>query len=212
MGWEYSCKMFAGKGKVSVPFMMTTISDNYRKINAMHSRSGIGLVQKRNCLLKLLRKQDVQHYRVLLWRRLVQVCDLEAPVWWQHYITPDPCTIHHRNSQAGIKSLRYTDHTAACLPTEALEPTAEPKWPSSVRWSRCASTSCCALMAFGRSAAACLRQAESWTKRRRHQQTSEPGSKTRPTARLLKSDPWIYDFQSQIGDPESGAVICLILV
>lgn len=141
------------------------------------SRSGISLVQKLNCLLKLNHKQDVQHHRVLLWCRLVQVCDLEAPVWWQHYITSDPCTIHHLNSQASIKSLHYTDHTAACQSTEALEPTAEPKWLSSARWSRCASTSCCALMVFGRSAASCLRQAESWTKRKRHQQTSKPDPK-----------------------------------
>lgn len=46
----------------------------------MHGRSGIGLVQKLNCLLELHRKQDVQHHRELLWCRLVQVRDLEAPV------------------------------------------------------------------------------------------------------------------------------------
>lgn len=125
-------------------------------------------MQKLNCLSKFNHKQDVEHRKVLLWCRFVEGCD---------YINAAPQTIHHRSRQASHKSQHYTDHTAVCQSTEVLEPPAKLKRPSSARWSRCASTSCCALMASAQSAAQCVHQAESWTKTKWHQQTSQADPK-----------------------------------
>lgn len=110
-----------------------------------------------------------KHCKVLLWCRNMKVCDLEITVWRWYCVLVDPCTIHHLKSQASCKF----EHLMATLPP-ATPLTAERRERlSAVRWSRCASTSCCALMASGQSAAACLHQAESWAKKNRQQQTSQ---------------------------------------